>query len=210
MKRFDIRTFFGGGLILLGGLMLLEKFGVLTGASHLFGGAILLMAASYFLYVFVKSPQARWWAIIPSMALLGMTGSALLPNAISRLGGGFFLGALGLAFIIVYVTDHARWWGIIPGGVLLTLGLVSILEGSSLVDSGGLFFLGLGLTFLMVAVLPNPKGKMQWAFIPALVLAIMGGVLGSQSTAGLADYILPAGLIISGLVVIGTFFFKRN
>jgi hypothetical protein len=210
MKRFEMRTFLGAGLVLLGGLMLIEKIGWLKGFSHLFGGAILLMAASYFLYVFVQSPKERWWAIIPAMALLGMAGSALLPDSFSKLGGGFFLSALGLAFFIVYITDRSRWWGIIPGGVLLTLGLVAGLEGNTWGDTGSLFFLGLGLTFLLVAVLPNPVGKMQWAYIPALVLALMGGLLGTQSSAGLADYVLPAGLILAGLVVLVTFFLRKE
>jgi len=78
------------------------------------------------------------------------------------------------------------------------------------IGSGSLFFLGLGLTFLLVAVLPNPFGKMQWAFIPAAVLVVMGALLGSQATAGLIGYIWPAVLIIIGLVVLAGFFFNKE
>jgi hypothetical protein len=213
MKRFDIRVILGAGLMLLGGLMLLEKFGILRGASSLFWGAAFLVAAAYFLYVFFQSPQGRWWAIIPAMALLGMGASAILPQVFSGLGGGLFLGALGVAFFIVYVTDRSRWWGIIPGGVLLTLAAVSVVSDSerfSTFGSGSLFFIGLALTFLLVALLPNPAGKMQWAYIPAAVLFVMGAVLGSTSTAGLADYVWPVALIIVGVLVIFGFFFKRE
>lgn len=213
MRRFDVRMILGAGLMLLGGLMLLEKFGILRGASSLFWGAAFWVAAAYFLYIFVQSPQGRWWAIIPAMALLGMGGSSILPHVFSGLGGGIFLGALGVAFFIVYATDRSRWWGIIPGGVLLTLAVISVVPESetfSILGSGSLFFLGLALTFLLVALLPNPFGKMQWAYIPALVLFIMGAVLGSTSTAGLADYIWPVALIIVGLLVIAGFFFKRE
>ena len=213
MRRFDVRMIFGAGLMLLGGLMLLEKFGILRGASSLFWGAAFLVAAAYFLYVFFQSPQGRWWAIIPAMALLGMGASAILPRVFSGLGGGIFLGALGVAFFIVYFTDHSRWWGIIPGGVLLTLAGVSTLADSdqfSAFGSGSIFFVGLALTFLLVAVLPNPFEKMQWAYIPAVVLFIMGAVLGSTSTAGLADYVWPVALIIVGVLVIFGFFYKRE
>jgi hypothetical protein len=213
MRRFDVRMIFGAGLMLLGGLMLLEKFGILRGASSLFWGAAFLVAAAYFLYVFFQSPQGRWWAIIPAMALLGMGASAILPHVFSGLGGGIFLGALGVAFFVVYATDRSRWWGIIPGGVLLTLALVSVLADSdtfNALGSGSIFFVGLALTFLLVALLPNPVGKMQWAYIPAAVLFIMGAVLGSTSTAGLADYVWPVALIIVGLLVIAGFFYKRE
>jgi hypothetical protein len=213
MKRLDFRMIFGLGLMLLGGLMLLEKFGILRGASSLFWAAAFLVAAAYFLYVFIKSPQGTWWAIIPAMALLGMGASAILPHVFNGLGGGIFLGALGVAFFTIYATDHSRWWGIIPGGVLLTLAAVSTLAGSDTFNafgSGSIFFVGLALTFLLVALLPNPFGKMQWAYIPAAVLFIMGAILGSTSTAGLADYIWPVALIIVGLLVIAGFFYNRE
>ncbi|HEY3311301.1 MAG TPA: hypothetical protein VGK00_06635 [Anaerolineales bacterium] len=210
MKQFDFRTWFGAGLVLLGGLMLLEKFGVLRGATGLFWGAALWLAAAYFIYMFVRAPQERWWAIIPAMALLGMGGAAILPRVFSGVGGGIFLGALGLAFIIVYLTDHARWWGLIPGGVLLTLAMVSTVGVSNAFNTGSLFFIGLGLTFLLVAVLPTPGGNMGWAYIPAAVLVLMGALLASRATAGLVDYITPTALIVVGLVVVYRFLMKKD
>jgi len=213
MKRFDFRLLMGAALVLLGGLLLLEQAGILKGASSLFWGAILWVAAGYFFYIFFQSPQGRWWAIIPAMALLGMGGSSILPHVFSGLGGGLFLGALGVAFFVVYFTDRARWWGIIPGGVLLTLGLVATVDefsGLAGLNSGSLFFIGLGLTFLLVALLPNPAGQMQWAYIPALVLFLLGAFLGNQTTVGLAAYFWPAALIVAGLLVVLGFFIKKE
>jgi len=213
MKRLNIRTLLGGGLLLLGILMLLEKMNILRGADDLFWGIIFLIGAAFFLTVFAKSPQGSWWAIIPAMALLAMGGSAILPRAFSGWGGGFFLGALGLAFWVVYLTNRSRWWGIIPGGVLFTLAAISILNDTETLvslNTDSLFFVGLGLTFLLVALLPNPTGKMEWAYIPAGVLVVMGALLGSQSTVGLADYVWPAALIITGILVLWGFFFKKD
>jgi len=213
MRRFDFRILLGGGLMLLGLLLALEKLNIIRGATDVFWGIIWLAAGVGFVLAFLQNPQARWWAIIPAMAMLGMGLSAILPKVFSGLNGGLFLGALGLSFFIIYLTDHARWWGIIPGGVLLTLAVVSMLENADIaggIGSGSLFFLGLGLTFLLVAVLPNPFGKMQWAFIPAAVLVVMGALLGSQATAGLIGYIWPAVLIIIGLVVLAGFFFNKE
>jgi hypothetical protein len=213
MRRVDFRTIFGVGLIALGGLMLLEKMGFISGASSLFWGAALMVGAVYFLFIFFQEPRTKWWAIFPATALFGMGGAAFLPKAFSGWGGGIFLGALGLGFFIVYIVNRANWWAIIPGGVLLTLAGVSTLteyEAFSALGSGSLFFIGLGFTFLLVALLPNPVGKMQWAYIPAVILTLMGGLLGSTSTAGLVDYIWPASLIIVGLLVILGFFFNRG
>jgi hypothetical protein len=213
MMRLNARLIFGGGLVLLGGLLLLEKLNVLHGAGSLFWGVIFLLGAASFIAFFAQNPGSKWWAIIPAMLFLGMGGSALLPRAFSGLGGGIFLGALGLAFWIIYFSDRARWWGIIPGGVLFTLAGVSVLnetQGLSNLNSGSLFFIGLGLTFLLVALLPNPFGQMRWAYIPAIVLVVMGALLGSRSTAGLADYIWPAALILSGLLVLYGFYFKKE
>ena len=213
MKRLDMRTIFGSGLLLLGGLMLLEKFGVLRGAGNLFWGIVFLLGAAFFVTLFVQNPRSGWWAIIPGLALLGLGGSAILPEAFSAWGGGIFLGALGLAFWIVYLSDRSRWWSIIPGGVLFTLAAVSVLsetERLSGLNTGSLFFIGLGLTFLLVALLPNPFGNMRWAYIPAVVLVLMGALLGSRSTAGLADYIWPIALILTGVLVLFGFYFKKD
>ncbi len=213
MKRFDFRTLFGAGLILLGGLMLLEKLNIIQGASSVFWGLAFLAGAAYFVMVLLQDPQNRWWAIFPAAALGGMGGASLLPEAFSGWGGGIFLGTLGLGFFIVYIINRANWWAIIPGGVLLTLAGVTTLtefEAFSAVNTGSIFFIGLGFTFLLVALLPNPQGETRWAYIPAIVLILMGGLLGTQATAGLVGYIWPAALILAGLLVIIGFFRNRD
>jgi hypothetical protein len=213
MKRFDFRTIFGVGLIVLGGLMLLEKFNIIHGASNLFWGLVFIVGAVYFGMVFLRAPQTRWWAVFPAAALLGLGGAAFLPQAFSGWGGGIFLGTLGLGFFVVYSVNRANWWAIIPGGVLLTLAAVSSLtetETFSALGSGSLFFIGLGFTFLLVALLPNPVGANRWAYIPAIVLVLMGGLLGTQATAGLVGYVWPTALIVAGLLVIWGFFKNRD
>jgi hypothetical protein len=210
--RIDFRTILGAGLILLGGLLLLEKFGLPFHASGVFWGLILLAGAGYFLQMFFHNQRGLWWAVIPGMTLAGMGLGAILPNLFVGWGGVIFLGAIGLSFWIIYFTDRARWWAIIPGGVLFTLGAVSVLAENDFSDmgTGGFFFVGLGLTFLLVALLPNPFGKMQWAYIPAAILLVMGVLLGSSATAGLAGYVWPALLIVFGLVVVFGYFINRQ
>jgi hypothetical protein len=210
MRRFDARIILGGALVLFGGLLLLERIGILRGATDLFWGVLCLVGAGYFFYIFFNNLRSHWWAIIPGMALLGMGGEAVLPPALEAWDGALFLGSIGIAFWVVYLTDRTRWWGIIPGGVLLTLAVVSVLDEVSGMETGGLFFLGLGITFLLVALLPNPFGKTQWAYIPAAILIAMGVFLGIGSTAGLMAYLWPGVLILSGIGLLFFYFFKHE
>ncbi len=212
MRRFDFRTIFGASLILLGGLMLLEKLNIIQGASGIFWGLIFLAGAAIFLMVLLQDPQNRWWAIFPAAALGGMGGAAILPDTFSGWGGGIFLGTLGLGFFVVYLINRAHWWAIIPGGVLLTLASVTTLtefETFKAVNTGSIFFIGLGFTFLLVALLPNPQGETRWAYIPAIALVLMGGLLGTQATTGLVGYVWPTALILAGLLVILGFFQQK-
>lgn len=210
MRRFDVRMIFGSLLILFGGLLFVEKLGFLRGVSSLFWGLLFLVGAGCFLYIFMKDSRSQWWAIIPGMVLLGIGVDAFIPEALEAWDGAFFLGSIAAAFWIIYLTDHARWWGIIPGGVLTTLAVVSVLDDVSGIETGGFFFLGLGLTFLLVALLPNPVGKMQWAYIPAAVLIVMGALLASGSTNVLGAYLWPVMLILGGIALIFLYFFKRE
>jgi len=202
MKRVDLRIVLGGALIILGLLMLLERIGLLHGATDLFWGAILALGAAFFLYRFATAPRAEWWAAIPGFALAGLGIQSLFPRILDGWDGLLFLGLLGVGFWAVYFSGRERWWAIIPGGVLITLGLTSVLghvAGAS--EGGGVFFLGLGLTFLMVAVL----AAMQWAYIPAAVLILMGVVLGTPYS-GALNYVWPIVLVGAGLVLLYRFY----
>jgi hypothetical protein len=210
MQRFNFRILLGGGLMLLGGLLFLEEFGLLKGVAGWFWAAVLAVVGLFFMQTFFKNTHSNWWAVIPAFALFGMAADAVLPERLSGWGGAFFLGALALSFWAVYLTDRARWWGIIPGGILLTLAVVSVVDDVLAVETnGGVLFIGLGLTFLLVALLPNPITDTRWAYIPAAVLVLFGAFVGSSATAGLAAYLWPVALIAVGLGLIGGFFLKK-
>ena len=205
MKRIDFRILLGAALILLGVLLLLERFGLFRGAADLFWGVVFLAGGGYFLYRFLNNTSGEWWSAIPGFALVGLAADSLLPRVIGDLGGLFFLGFLGMGFLAVYFSGRERWWAIIPGGVLLTLGFVSVLSniyGGR--ETGGFFFLGLGLTFLLVAVLAS----MQWAYIPGVILLVMGALLGTPFV-GTLNFIWPTVLILGGLILIFQFMRRR-
>jgi hypothetical protein len=196
MKRFDYRILIGAVLILGGILMLLDKAGVLKGATDLFWAGLLAIGAGIFLFWFF-SDRSKWWAAIPGFTLVGMAASTLLLDKIGW-GGLAILGGIGVGFWAVYLRQPAQWWAIIPGGVLITLGFTSALtEAFNIAETGGVFFVGLGLTFLLVALL----AKMKWAFIPAAMLLLLGFFLGTPFV-GVLEYGWIGILLIAGIVLV--------
>jgi len=196
LKRFDYRILVGAALILGGILMLLDRTGVLKGATDFFWAGLLAIGAAIFLFWFF-SDRSRWWAAIPGFTLAGMAASTLL---LDRLGWGglAFLGGIGVGFWAVYLRRPEQWWAIIPGGVLLTLGITSVMSNAyGANDSGGVFFVGLGLTFVLVALL----AKMKWAFIPAAVLLLLGFFLGAPFV-GVLEYAWIGVLLVVGAILV--------
>jgi hypothetical protein len=198
MDRWTIRIWIGAGLVVIGLLMLLDRFNFFPGVSGLFVGAAFALAGAYFLYRFFTNMQTEWWAAIPAFALLGLGAESLLANVLGDWSGAFVLGGVGLGFFAVYFSDRTRWWAIIPGGVLVTVALTSVAGRMfGALDTGGLFFLGLGLTFLLVAVLAS----LQWAWIPGVVLLVMGALFGAPF-GGSMNLVWPIALIAGGLLLI--------
>ncbi len=70
-------------------------------------------------------------------------------------------------------------------------------------------FTGMALTFGLVALLPNGGSKLNWAFIPAGVLLVMG-LSFLFSVGSWFRYLLPGGLIIVGIILIVLTVFRRK
>jgi len=66
---------------------------------------------------------------------------------------------------------------------------------------GGAFFLGLGITFALLYALPTGGARLTWAWIPSLVLLVMG-VLISLSASGVMNTVWPLALIVAGIFLI--------
>ncbi len=199
MNRWNARIWIGAGLVVLGLLMLLERFGLFRGVATLFWGAVFLAGAAFFLYRFFLNANTEWWAAIPGFALFGIGATILLSIILPAWSGFWFLASLGVGFLCVYLSGHERWWAIIPAGILITLGFVAVI-GDSFGGNGsaGVLFLGMGLTFILVALLTG----MQWGWIPGIILLVMGGIFG---TFGDMTLLWPAALILGGLLLIFQF-----
>ena len=104
---------------------------------------------------------------------------------------------IGLAFLLIFVTNFKNWWALIPAGVMLSLAAMLLLG----FESGGVFLIGLGVTFGVLGFVPTEHGRMRWAFIPAVVL-ILVGVFVTLAAYELFDLLWPLGLIAAGLIII--------
>jgi hypothetical protein len=205
MRRLDFRVLLGGALILLGGLMIMERLGLFRAALDIFWGIVFVVAGGYFLYRFAGNPHTEWWAAIPGFALAGLGAESLVPPAFGDWHGMFFLGALGIGFFAVYLSSRDRWWAILPGGVLVTLSVIAVATDKfGMFDSGALLFVGLGITFLLVAFLASRR----WAYIPGVILLGFGGILGIASP-GAVNLLWPAILILAGIFLIVQFTRRR-
>lgn len=200
MKTLSSRVFWGILLVLGGIALLLENLKILS-FGGLIWGIILGVGGLVFLSVYFENWSA-WWSIIPGVTLLSICAVALinvlLPSISEYIGGVVVLGGIGLSFFLVYLVSRENWWAIIPAGVLATLAVISVIDaGNFNVDTGGYFFIGIGLTFFLVAILPTPHGQMKWAFIPAVVLLVMG-VLITAAVQESMVYVWPVLIILVG------------
>ena len=76
-------------------------------------------------------------------------------------------------------------------------------------ESGGIFLIGLGLTFGVLGFVPTEHGRMRWAFIPAVVL-ILVGIFVTLAVYDLFALLWPLALIAAGLVIIYFVIKTRN
>jgi hypothetical protein len=203
MKLLRSRTLWGCVFIAGGILFLLQSLNVLKGEDF-FWGLMFGLIGGLFLASFVGN-RHQWWLLVPGMLFLGigvtLLFEALLPSKTADiLSGLLILGSLGVSFWLIYLLSPVNWWAIIPGGVMITLAIVSVLdEVYPDKDTGGVFLIGLGLTFGLLGILP--RLRMRWAFIPALVLFIIGCII-LASTFSAINYLWPVLLILVGLYVL--------
>ena len=204
MKNLSWRAIVGVLLILFGSIALLEALDLvhLEGnlATWIFAG-IFLLAGLIFLYVLIQSPKTNWWAAIPGCTLAGLGAMIALvniPNFIEEIGVGIFLASIGVSFIIILLIERSFWWPIIPAGIMISIALLVGLSFIEAFDSPWLMFFGFAATFGAVALYTRkPEEKFHWAWIPALVFVILGGLMGLDKFE-LLKFILPVALLLVG------------
>ena len=204
MKKLRSQYLWGILLIALGILFLLQEFSLIGSAWNLIWSIGMGIAGIIFLWMYATKKD-HWWAAIPGMTLIGLSAAALgdtfpMPFSSNWLGS-LFLAFIGAGFWLVYLRQRSFWWAIIPGGTLVTLGAVATLDSSSL-SVEGIFFLGLGITFALVGLLPAKHYKTQWAYIPAIVLGILGLTQLTILGARLINFWPVVLIIVGGYIII--------
>jgi hypothetical protein len=213
MKLLSSRIFWGIVLIIGGMLLLLDTFGIFEGGT-LFWTIVGVVAGLLFLSIYLTN-RDNWWALIPGIIFLTIgtmigLNSYLPAFSEQNLYGPYILGGIALSFLLVYFAERSNWWAIIPAGVMTTIAVVAILDSNtSDMASGGIFFLGLGLTFAIIALLPTTGGHMNWAWIPAGILGLMG-ILILVAAENLINYLWPSALIFAGILLISRSLWKKN
>ncbi len=215
------RVFLGIGLLVFGAFAMLQATGVISVEGKMWGfffAGLFLLGGLIFLSV-LASDRKQWWAAIPGFTLIGLgllIGSSMINENLATFGATFLFLGISLAFWVIYFLQREQWWALIPAGVLLSLAAVTgysqVEEGmvvGKFLNSGGVFLLGLGLTFTLVALLHGKKNGTGWAWIPAGILIVLGLIAGLERTA-IAKFILPAGLVIAGIFLIGRAFAKKG
>jgi hypothetical protein len=196
------RLFLGILFLLLGLVALLSSLGYLSIEKYIW--PVLLAGGGLIFMVFFLSSRSNWWAAIPGSILIaiGLTSALpwIAPGLDSKIGGSLVLAGISLGFWLVYLRIPANWWAIIPAGVMLSIASMTLVNTDSGLETAGIFFIGLGLTFALVALLPGASLRMGWPWIPAGILLLMG-FLFISSASKLASLVLPAAMIVGGLIM---------
>jgi len=199
MKWPILRVLWGFLLILAGIVFLLNTTGAISIGEYQWA-IILTIGGLAFLSVFLAD-RTQWWALFPSFGLLIGGSIIFIENAFPGLrgdiGGAIALGGIGLAFLLIFLTNFKNWWALIPAGVLFSLMAMFLLG----FESGGVFLIGLGITFGALGFVPTEHGPMRWAFIPAIVLILVGGFV-TLASFNLFSMLWPLALIGGGLLII--------
>jgi hypothetical protein len=199
MRKYWFRAVGGILLIAAGVFQLLDWFEIIPNNILSYIWLVLFLASGVIFVVAYFTDRRHWWALIPGFTLIGLgitiSSSLLFADAIGDLGGSIFLGSIALGFWLIFALHREHWWAGIPAGVLTTLAVVAgtdqLMRG---LDGGAVFFLGLGLTFLLLFIVPSPRGRMTWPLIPAVILVIMGVLIGTNYVVAL-NYIGAIALI---------------
>ncbi|MEJ2486716.1 MAG: hypothetical protein P8Y68_13375 [Anaerolineales bacterium] len=155
--------------------------------------------------------RKNWRLLIPAYVLLAIAGISAL--ALTDMLQGEVIGSLvlvlvALPFLAVYLLNQDNWWALIPSWVLLAIGLMVFLIGQNILNDE------LVVTYVMFSIalpffvvyLTNRKN--WWALIPSGVTAVIG--LAFFAGTDLAQYVIPAVLLIAGIWVLSRSFTKQE
>ena len=197
----------GGLLIILGGLLLIEVFTELS--AWVWVGALTI--AGLGAYSIYASDRSERWLLILSYVLLAIALMvALITLNILRdsFVATYMLTAIALPFLYVYLTDRIHWWAVIPAYILLAIGvMVGLIEGGILEDNLVATYVLFSVAIPFFVIYARDR-KQWWALIPGGITGLIGLALLVAEAA--ADLIVPAVLIIVGTWILVRQFTRRE
>lgn len=193
------RALWGGFLVILGGVLLLEYFVELG----VWPWVIFLTLFGLGFYALYAADRKHKWLLIPSYVLLTIAGLLTLTE-LDVLRGDvvaiYVFVVIAIPFLFVYLRNRRAWWALIPAYVMLALtGLIGL-------DALGVFPGDTEVSYIMFAIafpfffVYVRNTRMWWALIPGVIMAIIGGAF--LFTAEIGRYIGPAFIILIGVWIL--------
>ncbi len=188
-------------LIAAGGVFLLARTVSIDAGYYVsmgFGGASLVFVAIW------GGHRERWWALIPAWVMFAIGG--LIGLAVTGVSGTviatYILSAVGFPFMVVYILDTRNWWALIPAYVMFAVAGLILLIGMGVLRNFLIpaYISGAFVPPFMTVYLANRNN--WWALIPAGIMGIAAVSFFVASAFNLIGYLIPAALIIGGLVLL--------
>lgn len=194
------RALWGGFLIILGGVLLLEYF---VDDLSMWAWVIFLAAFGLGFFALYATDRTQKGHLIPAYVLLVIAGLLVLLDFDILYGDAvalYALTAIALPFLYVYLRNRKMWWALIPA---YTMFVVAGLIGLESID----FFTGETATSYIMFAIALPflfvyarNTKMWWALIPGGIMAIIG--IAFLLTEDIGRYIGPGIIILVGVWIL--------
>jgi hypothetical protein len=197
----------GGLLIILGGLLLIEVFTELS--AWVWVGALTIGGLG--VYGVYATDRSERWLLVPSYVLLAialMVALITLDILQDSYVATYVLAVIALPFLYVYLTERIHWWAVIPAYILLAIGvMVGLIEGGILEDNLVASYVLFSVAIPFFVIYARDRNQ-WWALLPGGITGLIGLALLAAEAA--AEYIVPAALIIAGAWVLYRQFTRRE
>ena len=203
-------------IIILGIIALLGNLNIFPNWDHFLGGALLLSAAGFFVYIYQRN-TSHWALLLPCFVLAALGAGVVFAQffpARADLIGSFLFFSVFAFFAYVFLLDDRHWWAVTPAGFSFSLGTLILVNSLHLVNSdyGGVILLsGVGLTFLYLWGLHRGGLTFRWAIWPAAAFFALALIVYFDRTEWLGSGVLLSILfILFGLRLVMSAMKKRH
>lgn len=200
----------GGALIVLGGLLLLESLNLVPDFSEQVWAVILGVACLFFIGVYVYAGKENWGWLFPIFITGGLAAAAVLSlTEINPLWiGALFMAFVSVPFWVIFLFNtKENWWALIPGWATAVITFVILISEQWTGETiGALVMWSIALPFFLVFL---RNREHWWALIPGFIMAGLGIVVLMAS--GRSGEIIGAFvLLLIALPFFAVYFFTKG